>query len=64
MMKCVLAVDIGNTNITLGLFKGRALAKKAKIPTHAHASYAKRLAKFLRGASIDAVIISSVVPAD
>ena len=61
-MKRVLAVDIGNTNITLGIFKDRALLKKVKIPTHAPASYTKRLAKFTKGSSIGAAVISSVVP--
>ena len=63
MMKRILAADIGNTNITLGLFKGRALLKKAKIVTGAPHLYKKRLAKFLGVAAPDAAVISSVVPA-
>jgi len=56
-MRNILAIDIGNTNITVGLFKGRKLVKKEKIPTSAHSLY-KRIARY----PADEIIISSVVP--
>lgn len=67
LMKTILAIDIGNTNITVGLFKGDRLSAKSKIPTRQGASYKKGLAKFLGTAKtepecIEAAVISSVVP--
>lgn len=66
-MNNLLAIDIGNTNITAGLFKGRKLLKKTKIPTNARSLYTGRLKAFIKEANlksedIDYVIISSVVP--
>ncbi len=57
-----LAIDIGNTNITLGIFCGKKLVRKTKIATAEHSLYVKRLRRFLRGKMIDSVIVSSVVP--
>ncbi len=57
----LLTIDIGNTNITYGLFKGKFLLRQGKIPT-AHKNYSKYLAK-LPWNKIRDVIISSVVPA-
>ena len=34
-MQYILAIDIGNTNITAGIFKGGDLVKKAKLPSSA-----------------------------
>lgn len=66
-MKTILAIDIGNTNITVGLFRDARLAAKTKIPTRQTLYYRKRLSRFLKNAkakpwSIEAAIISSVVP--
>lgn len=66
-MKKTLAIDIGNTNITLGLFSGDTLAKKIKTPTARPALYGKcfkalcGFARIEKSGTID-VIISSVVP--
>jgi type III pantothenate kinase len=60
-MKRLLAVDIGNTNITFGLFGTWGLERKAKVPTHRYAIYPRRLAAFTRLAPRRAVV-SSVVP--
>ncbi len=70
-----LAIDIGNTNITAGIFKGAKLLGKVNIPTHAYSSYAKRIKTLIniihnRRASLRApyymdgidIIIPSVVP--
>jgi type III pantothenate kinase len=63
----LLAIDIGNTNITAGIFKGGRLLGKTKIPTNAYSSYARKirsLAKVIQNCSTDdiEIIISSVVP--
>jgi type III pantothenate kinase len=74
-MSYLLAIDIGNTNITAGIFKGAKLLGKAKIPTHAYSSYTRRIKALINvihnrsraplrvpyGYEIEAVI-SSVVP--
>ena len=60
-MKKILAIDIGNTNITVGLFKDRKLSAKIKIPTNAYSSYIKKIKKLTKE-DINEVIISSVVP--
>ena len=52
-MKKLLAIDIGNTNITVGLFKGSRLVKKRKIPS-SYRSYSFEAA--------NEVVISSVAP--
>jgi type III pantothenate kinase len=57
----ILAIDIGNTNITAGLFKGDKLVKRFFTPTHQD-----RYQTFLYsvvGNKVSAVIIASVVPA-
>lgn len=53
MMKSLLAIDIGNTNITVGLFNGSRLVKKYKVPP------GSRHTRFLPA---DVAVISSVVP--
>lgn len=53
MMRSLLAIDIGNTNMTVGLFKGSRLVSKYKIPTRL------RPMRFPRA---ERCIISSVVP--
>lgn len=57
----LLAIDIGNTNITVGKFCGKRLVKKAKIPTAEYSLYNKRLRTFLKK-DISRIVISSVVP--
>lgn len=66
-MKNFLAVDIGNTNITMGLFKGARLVKSIKMPTGSYYLYGKRLRVVgdLAGLGHDGaldIVISSVVP--
>jgi type III pantothenate kinase len=51
----MLAVDIGNTNIVLGIFKGNKLISKQRI-------LSDRSSKVKVSGNIDAAIISSVVP--
>lgn len=62
----LLALDVGNTSITVGCFRGRRLVGQGRMPTHptASASYKGRIKRFLRSKRIEpqAVIISSVVP--
>lgn len=60
-MKRILAVDIGNTNITVGFFRGKTLVKKSKIPTEAFSLYGKSFRAMLKTGA-DEVVISSVVP--
>ncbi len=60
-MKNLLAVDIGNTNINLGLFKGDVLSKRFILPSKRN-DYDKSLAKIFKAYKIDKVIICSVVP--
>lgn len=52
-MRSILAIDIGNTNITVGLFNGSRLIRKYKIPTGLRS---------LRFLPADMAILSSVVP--
>ncbi len=57
----LLAIDIGNTNISCGIFKGSKLIKKFDIPTRT--SFKKHLAKRIKDPfKISASIICSVVP--
>ncbi|MBI5124102.1 MAG: type III pantothenate kinase, partial [Candidatus Omnitrophica bacterium] len=46
-MHNLLAIDIGNTNITVGLFKGKKLTKKVNIPTKAYSSYSRKIIKVI-----------------
>lgn len=63
-MKNLLAVDIGNTNITVGLFKGNKLSGKIKIPTNSYSSYIRNLRSLIKKSRlhVNDTIISSVVP--
>jgi type III pantothenate kinase len=67
-MKNLLALDIGNTNITAGIFTGERLAARGKTPTHHSSLYGRFLKKLCRRAGlksaedINGVIIASVVP--
>jgi len=59
----LLAVDIGNTSIHNGIFRGRALKRTFRISTHVRGlaqQYAGRLKPYLK--QIQGVIIVSVVP--
>jgi len=58
----LLAIDIGNTNINMGLFKGKRILKRFAIPTKTK-SYKIRLQKIIDRNSVDDAIICSVVPA-
>lgn len=70
----LLALDVGNSSITLGLFRGLRLAARGRLPTRGRGSpaagegeYRKGLKAFLRELKIQperitGVILSSVVP--
>lgn len=65
----LLALDVGNTSITVGAFRGERLVSRGRIPTQEPRveRYARALRRFLRtlGAppgKVEAVILSSVVP--
>ena len=67
MAKNLLAIDIGNTNITAGLFKGKTLSGRTKIPTCSYSSYIRRMRPLIKGSALEIsdvkeAIISSVVP--
>lgn len=57
----LLAINIGNTNIRLGVFKGSKLVCSGLFPTHPQKTE-KEIAKFLRRKEIYHVVIASVVP--
>ena len=65
----VLAIDVGNTNIVLGVINGEALTSTGRLSTNINETdeeYAMKLHSFLslhNALSIDGAIISSVVPA-
>lgn len=56
----LLTVDIGNTNINFGIFKGRRLVKKFFIPTKYYS--VRRIKNELKKYPIKESIIASVVP--
>ena len=56
----LLAIDIGNTNITFGLFRGKKLIKRFNIPTKKYTI--QNLRNSLDEIAIDDSIICSVVP--
>lgn len=61
----LLAVDVGNTSVTLGLFRRGKLASHGRIPTHpldSRSRYSADLRQFLKDLRIEGVILSSVVP--
>ena len=60
MTKTLLAVDIGNTAITCGLFKGQRLVRRFWRPSKDHARFTLR---GLLPAAPDDAIIAGVVPA-
>jgi len=61
----LLAIDIGNSNIVIGIFKGSRLIEKRKIPTRIVHSFSKCNAEIYNiphRSEIKDIIISSVVP--
>lgn len=58
----ILTIDIGNTNITLGIFKGKHLIHKTKIPTPDHSLQKARFKSLFTRCQLSSVIVSSVVP--
>ncbi|MFH1889094.1 MAG: type III pantothenate kinase [Candidatus Omnitrophota bacterium] len=58
----LLAVDIGNTNINLGLFKDKRIIKRFIILTKA-GHYKLRLQKIIKRNKVDDAIVCGVVPA-
>jgi type III pantothenate kinase len=56
----LLAIDIGNTNISFGVFKGDRIIKRFDIPTKNYSQ--KKLNRNLAKVNIDNLIICSVVP--
>ncbi|MEG1240567.1 MAG: type III pantothenate kinase, partial [Oscillospiraceae bacterium] len=67
----ILAADIGNTNIVLGVFHGDTLCFTARLPSHPQQSGADYLSTFRTQlaelgptpANWEGAILSSVVPA-
>lgn len=60
----ILAVDIGNSNITIGLFENDSIVHKTQITSDINTSddeYKKMLLSFIANKDIDAVIVASVV---
>lgn len=58
----LLAVDIGNTNITFGIFKGSGLAGSARFPTAVFKGYKDFVRKESKDIDIKAAAVCSVVP--
>jgi len=59
----LIAVDIGNTNIVIGMFKGRKLAKILRLNADiSKSSLIKLIKKQCPAEKIQGVIVSSVVP--
>lgn len=61
----ILAIDIGNTNTSFGLFRGRRLARRFDLPTalgERRAELRRRLRVRLAGRRVEQTLICSVVP--
>lgn len=56
----LLTIDIGNTNISCGIFKGAGLIRRFDVPTKSYS--AKNFNPRLAGLKLDDCIICSVVP--
>jgi type III pantothenate kinase len=56
----ILAIDIGNTNISFGIFRGNKIVKRLDIPTRNY--NLRKLSVCLGKISIDNSVICSVVP--
>ncbi|MEI8175615.1 MAG: type III pantothenate kinase [Candidatus Omnitrophota bacterium] len=64
--KTLLAIDVGNTTVAIGIFTGKKLVRSLKIPTKKPADrrfYHAVFRKIVGANAPEAVIISSVVPA-
>jgi type III pantothenate kinase len=66
-MGYVLAVNIGNTNISAAVVRSGRLVAKARVPTHSPAQYRTLFGKLLRAAKarrgdVTEAVIASVVP--
>ncbi|MFA5146013.1 MAG: type III pantothenate kinase [Candidatus Omnitrophota bacterium] len=66
-MRVVLTIDIGNTNITAGIFRNGHIAGKIKLPTADRLNYAGGIGRLIKRAGLDMedvgeIVISSVVP--
>jgi type III pantothenate kinase len=57
----LLAIDIGNTNITFGLFKGRRLLERIALPTGGK-GLTQKLKKTFSSYKIENIVICSVAP--
>ncbi|MCK4673580.1 type III pantothenate kinase, partial [candidate division WOR-3 bacterium] len=57
----VVVLDIGNTNIHLGLYNGEKLVKKVICPL-TEKSFEDKILKVLKGKRVDGAAIASVVP--
>src|SRR5262249_9866635 len=64
-MSLLLALDVGNTQITIGAFRGKRLIHTWRLPTHpipTPVALGRRLTRLLRGRPVAGVIMASVVP--
>lgn len=59
-MSDLLALDVGNTSVAVGLFRGRRLLRRGRFPTARPHLLARAVGRL---GSLDGVILSSVVPA-
>ena len=59
-MRKILAIDVGNTNVTVGLFRDKKLAKKWRFVTDPQ--ICKDFIRKFKRVNLDGVIIGSVVP--
>ncbi|TRZ93984.1 type III pantothenate kinase [bacterium] len=58
----LLAIDIGNTNISLGLFKGQRLRRRYSIATKRSSSVSQQFKNIFSRNKVNDVVICSVVP--
>ena len=61
----LLAIDIGNSNITFGLFKGKRLLKRVDLSTSnimVRKSFTKKVKKAFSRYNIETIVICSVAP--
>ncbi|MFA5356046.1 MAG: type III pantothenate kinase [Candidatus Omnitrophota bacterium] len=57
----MMVVDVGNTNISLGVFRGKLLIKRLTIPTGT-GDYRGRFKRIIGRSKVDDIVICSVVP--
>ncbi len=61
----LLAIDVGNTQILIGLLQGADLVDQWRLATHADRTsdeYSVLIGQLIRDAAVDGIVISSVVP--